>query len=80
MVLVGLSSLMLITYAYIALSEFERDKIAYVFDSTKSQTLSVANQVRTDLEYIIEKVQFFLCEDIRLRTKSFTHILKMCFF
>ncbi|MBT4761562.1 MAG: SpoIIE family protein phosphatase [Bdellovibrionaceae bacterium] len=58
-IFVGLSTSVLLSYAYLALSDFENDKIAYVFDSTLAQSKSISNLVRTDLEFYIDKIKFF---------------------
>ena len=60
LIIVGLSGTMLITYAYLALDDFEKDKLAYVFDSSKNFSNSTSNQFQSLLDLYIEKINFFI--------------------
>ena len=58
-VLVTLSVAILLTYAALALTDFRSDKLAYVFDSTLSHARSTSNQLRSDLEFALDKIEFY---------------------
>lgn len=60
LIIVGLSGTMLMTYAYLALNDFEKDKLAYVFDSSKNFTNSTSNQLKSLLDLYIEKINFYV--------------------
>ena len=60
MLLVLLTSAFLSIYAYIAVKDFEHDKIAYVKDVNLSEAISVADKIRLEVEVALEKVQFLL--------------------
>jgi phosphoserine phosphatase RsbU/P len=49
---------MLATFAAIAISDFEKDKITYVLDSNLSQARSLALQIRTEFSFALEKIKF----------------------
>ncbi|MCB0386337.1 MAG: HAMP domain-containing protein, partial [Bdellovibrionales bacterium] len=58
--MVSVTSVTLFVYSYLALTGFEEDKIAYVFDTSRAHVQDVANQIRSDLEFTSAKVQFFM--------------------
>jgi phosphoserine phosphatase RsbU/P len=70
LLLILLTGTMLSLYAFMALRDFERDKIAYVLDSSLEQTRSAARQVRTEMGYLVERTQFLL-RGYDLDTKKF---------
>ena len=51
--LVALTVVVLIAYAFVMLRDFRADKVAYIFDSVLSNSRSVASLVRTELENAI---------------------------
>ena len=58
--LIGLVVLVLFSFASLALRDFERDKIAYVFDTLLSHTKSTSVQVRTDIDNALKKGKFYM--------------------
>ena len=58
--MVTVTSVTLLAYSYLALTGFEEDKVAYVFDTSRAHVQAVANQIRSDLEFTSAKVQFFM--------------------
>ncbi|MEZ4871093.1 MAG: SpoIIE family protein phosphatase [Bdellovibrionales bacterium] len=59
-ILVGLAIFILLSFAALALRDFEKDKIAYVFDSLLSNSKSTSVQVRTDIDYAVDKAKFYM--------------------
>ncbi|OFZ10943.1 MAG: hypothetical protein A2Z20_13020 [Bdellovibrionales bacterium RBG_16_40_8] len=60
LLLIMLTGTMLATYGYLALRDYEKDKVAYVLDSSLAYSRSVALQIRAESEYIIDKVKFLM--------------------
>lgn len=58
--LVGLTSVMLIIYAFLALKIFEKDKIAYVFDTIRIHSKSTSQLVHSEVQQAIDKVDFLM--------------------
>lgn len=58
--LVFLTGSMLLVYGGLALRDFEKDKIAYVLDSSLAHSRSTALQIRAEMSYVIEKVKFLM--------------------
>ena len=54
------TTIMLSTYALLALSDFKKDKIAYVFDSNLSHSRSLAISIHSDIEFVVDKIKFYL--------------------
>lgn len=59
-ILVTVTTSMLLIYALLALTDFQSDKLAYVFESNTSTSRSAANQIRAELDFVIEKLQVYL--------------------
>lgn len=57
---VGLTGSMLSTYGYLALRDFQKDKLAYVLDTSLSHARSTALQVRSELEGTVTRIQFLM--------------------
>lgn len=70
LILVGLTSTMLIIYAFLALKIFEKDKIAYVFDTIRGHSQSTAQLVRSEVQQAVDKVDF-LMRGYNYETKKF---------
>ncbi|MCB0407751.1 MAG: SpoIIE family protein phosphatase [Bdellovibrionales bacterium] len=70
LILVVVTTGMLSVYAYLALNDFQSDKIAYVFESNSSGSRSTANQIRSELTFVLEKLEVYL-RGYNLETKSF---------
>lgn len=51
---------MLSIYGFVALKDFEKDKITYVMDTGLSQTKSTASQIELEIDKYSDKVSFFL--------------------
>lgn len=60
MILVVVTTGMLSIYAYLALNDFQSDKIAYVFESNSSGSRATANQIRSELTFVLEKLEVYL--------------------
>ncbi|RME15636.1 MAG: HAMP domain-containing protein [Bdellovibrio sp.] len=58
--LIFLTSLMLSVYGFLALHDFEKDKISYVTETNASQASSLALQIKTELKHLIERIQFLM--------------------
>ncbi|MCC7403502.1 MAG: SpoIIE family protein phosphatase [Bdellovibrionales bacterium] len=58
--MVSITTVTLLAYSYLALSGFEEDKVAYVFDTSRAHVQAVASQIRSDLEFATAKIQFFM--------------------
>ena len=58
--LVLLTSTMLGIYSILALKDFEKDKIAYVFDTNLSYSRSTAVQIRSELDFTLDQVKFLM--------------------
>lgn len=58
--LVTLTGTMLSLYGWLALRDFQKDKTAYVFDSNLSHARSTSNQIRSELDFVIEKVRLYI--------------------
>lgn len=69
-ILVAVTTGMLSTYAYLALSDFQSDKIAYVFESNSSGSRATANQIRSELTFVLEKLEVYL-RGYDLKAKKF---------
>lgn len=59
-ILVGLTSVMLAVYAFLALKIFEKDKIAYVFDTIRGHSQSTSKLVHSEVQQAIDKVDFLM--------------------
>ena len=60
MMLVLLTTIMLVVYGWLAIVDFRRDKIAYVFDANLSHSRSTAIQIRSELDFAVDKINFYL--------------------
>lgn len=58
--LVALTGTMLSTFGWIAIRDFEKDKIAYVLDSSLAHSQSSAMQLRSEVELAVERVKFLM--------------------
>lgn len=70
LLLVSLTGVMLVLFGYMAVKDFERDKIAYVMDSGLAHSRTVALQVRTELNHTTQRMRFLL-NGYDTRTNSF---------
>lgn len=74
--LVALTCTMLSVYGFLALSDFENDKIAYVQDTSRSFSRSAALQIRTELSLAAERIKYltkgYIADnnDFKLMTKQ----------
>lgn len=59
-VLVGLSTLIVGTYAYMFLQQFEGDKIGFIYEASGAQARSVSASLRNELDFVTEKVRFLI--------------------
>lgn len=59
-ILVGLTSIMLAIYAFLALKIFEKDKVAYVFDTIRGHSQSTSQLVRSEIQHSIDKIDFLM--------------------
>lgn len=69
-ILVAVTTGMLSIYAYLALSDFQSDKVAYVFESNTSGSRATANQIRSELTFVLEKLEVYL-RGYDLKAKKF---------
>lgn len=60
LILIGISISILTVYASMALDEFENDKMAYVFDATKTHSKNISSQVKSEIETAVDKIQFYM--------------------
>lgn len=60
LLLVVLTGTMLVAYGLTVLREFERDKIAYVLDSSLAYSRSAALQIRAEVNYLSDRVKFLM--------------------
>ncbi|NQZ00995.1 MAG: SpoIIE family protein phosphatase [Bdellovibrionales bacterium] len=60
MILVSITTAMLSVYSFFALNDFQSDKIAYVFESTLSESKSTARQIEAELKFVLEKTENYL--------------------
>ncbi|MCB0414391.1 MAG: SpoIIE family protein phosphatase [Bdellovibrionales bacterium] len=58
--LVGLSLAILLVYATIAQNDFREDKIAYVFEATLSKAQGTSTQLKSELDFNLDKIEFLL--------------------
>ncbi len=58
--LVGLSTFVLMSFAFVAISDFTQDKMAYVFDANKAHSSNSANQMRTEIQFTVNKLTFLM--------------------
>ena len=70
LLLVSLTGSMLVLFGYMAVRDFEKDKIAYVMDSGLAHSRTVALQVRTELNNVTQRMRFLL-NGYDTRTNSF---------
>ncbi len=60
MLLMTLTGTMLSTFGWIAIRDFENDKIAYVLDSGLAHSQNSAWQIRSEVELVVERVKFLM--------------------
>ncbi|OFZ10578.1 MAG: hypothetical protein A2Z20_08945 [Bdellovibrionales bacterium RBG_16_40_8] len=58
--LVVLTGTMLVTFGALTLLDFEKDKIAYVLDSSLEHSRSTAMQIRSEVGFVTEKIKFLM--------------------
>ena len=51
---------MLLAYGFLALTDFSNDKVAYVYDTLLSHSVSVSRQVRSELDFMANRVKFYM--------------------
>ncbi len=68
--LVLLTGTMLSIYGYLALRDFEKDKLAYVLDANRAHSRAATLQIRTEIGFIAERVKNVMNE-FSLSTQSF---------
>lgn len=77
-IMVAVTTGMLSVYAYLALNDFQSDKIAYVFESNSSGSRSTANQIRSELTFVLEKIESYL-RGYDIKNKNFHSFAKSQF-
>lgn len=60
LLLIVTTTLMLLAYGGLALTDFSNDKIAYVYDTLLSHSVSVSRQVRSELDFVSNRAKFYL--------------------
>ena len=60
LLLVIVTSLMLSMYGGLALTDFSKDKVAYVYSTLLSHSKNTSGQVKSELDFVVEKVKFYL--------------------
>jgi sigma-B regulation protein RsbU (phosphoserine phosphatase) len=58
--LVLLTSSMLTAYGWMALTDFEKDKVAYVLDSSLSHSRSAGLQIKSEISNFVDRVKFLM--------------------
>ena len=60
-ILIALCVFILLVYALLAINDFEKDKIAYVYDSAGAQARSTSRQIDSEFTgNVIPKIKFFM--------------------
>jgi sigma-B regulation protein RsbU (phosphoserine phosphatase) len=68
----------LAVYSFFALNDFQSDKIAYVFESTLSESRSTSRQIQSELNFVLEKTEAYL-NGYTMQTKKFSRSAKRAF-
>jgi sigma-B regulation protein RsbU (phosphoserine phosphatase) len=78
LILVTITTAMLAVYSFFALNDFQSDKIAYVFESTLSESRSTSRQIQSELNFVLEKTEAYL-NGYTMQTKKFSRSAKRAF-
>lgn len=74
-ILVGISAFVLLAFATLALKDFEKDKIAYVFDATQAHSITKAQYIHSNIQSLSDKAKIILSE-FNPETKQFSNKIR----